>query len=281
LSNDIELLVNAIEGLHSNYFKDYILPIGAVCVSGVLGAGVAYYTVDKQEQTKIEIDKIKAINNTLLSAMQLRTSLISIKYNYFGLIDDEPIGRMLKTPRILLTDRNISIDLASISFIVPNKKEDEFNKWLAIDYISTIFSNYDTLLIIWEKRNQIIVELMPKLNKQFARPLNYTELQELIGVGRMAQLSDLTERCLHMTDDLLIEVSSFLIGFSHSVKPKLNKRILKKFGNMIQPNLPTFKDYPDAVNVISKVPSVNYSLLSLVQNRPEPDLKAKYRPIYQ
>jgi hypothetical protein len=173
LSNEVELIVKAIEGLQGSYLKDYILPIGTVCVSGLLGMGVAYYTVDKQEQTKIEIEKIKAINNTLLSAMALRTSLISIKYNYFGLIDDEPIGRMLKTPPILLAKRNINIDLASISFIVPSKKDDEFNKWLALDYISTIFSNYDILLTIWEKRNQIIVDLMPVLNKEFAKPLSY------------------------------------------------------------------------------------------------------------
>lgn len=281
MSNEVELIVKAIEGLQGSYLKDYILPIGTVCVSGLLGMGVAYYTVDKQEQTKIEIEKIKAINNTLLSAMALRTSLISIKYNYFGLIDDEPIGRMLKTPPILLAKRNINIDLASISFIVPSKKDDEFNKWLALDYISTIFSNYDILLTIWEKRNQIIVDLMPVLNKEFAKPLSYIELQKLIGVGVMAQLSDLTERCLHMTDDLLIEVSAFLIGFSDGVKPKVSKRVLKKFGNMIHPTLPTFDEYPDAVNIISKVPCVNYSLLSQVQNRSEADLKEKYRPIYK
>jgi hypothetical protein len=97
----------------------------------------------------------------------------------------------------------------------------------------------------------------------------------------MAQLSDLTERCLHMTDDLLIEVSAFLIGFSDGVKPKVSKRVLKKFGNMIHPTLPTFDEYPDAVNIISKVPCVNYSLLSQVQNRSEADLKEKYRPIYK
>ncbi|HCE2458036.1 TPA: hypothetical protein NGU08_004344 [Vibrio parahaemolyticus] len=66
MSSDVQLIVAAIEGLHSTYVKDYILPIGSVLVSGGLGAGVAYYTVNKQEYTKIELDKIKSSKQNVI-----------------------------------------------------------------------------------------------------------------------------------------------------------------------------------------------------------------------
>ena len=39
LSSDVELIVNAIEGLHTNIIKDYILPVGSILISGALGVG--------------------------------------------------------------------------------------------------------------------------------------------------------------------------------------------------------------------------------------------------
>ena len=39
MSSDVELIVNAIEGLHTNIIKDYILPVGSILFSGALGVG--------------------------------------------------------------------------------------------------------------------------------------------------------------------------------------------------------------------------------------------------
>ncbi|HHC6693648.1 hypothetical protein H1X88_22860 [Vibrio parahaemolyticus] len=280
MSSDVQLIVAAIEGLHSTYVKDYILPIGSVLVSGGLGAGVAYYTVNKQEYTKIELDKIKAVNKTLLSALTIRSSLIGIKSNYFGMITEEPINRMLGVPPVLLKEARVDFDLPSLSFIT-EKEEKPFNKWSALDFISTIISNFNTVIKVWEKRNQLIEALMPKLADTFGKPLNFEQIQGLLGVGNMALLSDLTERCLHMTDDLLVEISCFLVGFSQAVKGKIDSKILKKFGGLITTSLPTYDKYPQAVDILTKVPSVNCSLLSKIQGRPVQELQKRYRPIYK
>ncbi|WP_318519844.1 hypothetical protein [Photobacterium leiognathi] len=280
MSSDVELIVNAIEGLHTNIIKDYILPVGSVLVSGALGAGVAYYSVDRQEKTRIEISKIQNLNNTLLIAMDVRMSLISIKQNHFGLICDEPIKRMLTVPPIILSEREANIDFSSLSFIAPSTGDGSFNKWSSIEYISTIFSNYNSLLSLWSKRNEMITSLTPKLKPYFGQPLSYQMLQQLIGDGLISQLSDLTERALHMTDDLLIEVSAFLVGFSEVAKTKVEKRVVKKFGNILSVTLPNSKDFPKAVEIVTKVPEVNYKLLSQLHGRPEPELRERYREIY-
>ncbi|EGZ6890577.1 hypothetical protein DDN52_18390 [Vibrio cholerae] len=272
--------MNAIEGLHTNIVKDYILPVGSVLFSGFLGASVAYYSVDRQEKTKIEISKIQNINNTLLTAMDVRMCLISIKQNYFGLVNDEPIRRMLTVPPIILSEREAKIDFASLSFIAPNVNETTFNKWSSIEYISTIFSNYNSVLSLWSKRNDIITSLMPTLKPYLGKPINYQLLQQLIGDGLITQLSDLTERALHMTDDLLIEVSSFLIGFSEVAKTKVERRVVKKFGNILSATLPNSSDFSKAVDIVSKVPEVNYKLLSQLHGRSEQEIRERYRAIY-
>lgn len=280
MASDIELLVGAIEGLHTNVIKDYILPIGSVLVSGALGVGVAYYSVDRQEKTKIEIGKIHSINNTLLSAMDVRLSLVSIKQNYFGALSNDPISRMLIVPPIILSEREANIDIASLSFIVSNEKSSNINKWSNLEYIATIFSNYNSLLKLWEKRNSIIIELMPQLKSHFGQPLDYQTLQGLLGDGLISQLSDLTERALHMTDDLLIEVSAFLVGFGEVAKTKVERRVVKKFGNVLSATLPNNEDFPKAVEIMDKVPEVNYKLASQIHGRSENEMRERYRAIY-
>ncbi|WP_353496315.1 hypothetical protein [Vibrio sp. CB1-14] len=280
MSSDVELIVTAIEGLHSGFIKDYIFPIGSVLVSGFLGAGVAYYTVNQQEFTKIELEKIRTVNRTLLAALELRSSLISIKSNYFGSLSDEPIDRMLAVPPVLLKETRVEFDLPSLSFIVQSDSLD-FNKWSSLDYIATIVSNFNTAIKVWEKRNAKIEELMPSLSELYGKPLKLGDIQSLIGVGNMALLSDLTERCLHMTDDLLVEVSCFLIGFSNAVEGKIDRKILKKFGGKIKPALPSYAEYPQAVDILEKVPMVNYELLGQIQRRKKQDLMERYRPIYK
>ena len=280
MSSDVELIVNAIEGLHTNIIKDYILPVGSILISGALGVGVAYYSVDRQEKTKIEIDKIQNINNTLLIAMDVRMSLISIKHNYFDIISNEPIARMLKVPPIILSEREAIINFASLTFLAPDKNEGEFNKWSSIEYISMIFSNYNSLLKIWSKRNEIIHSLLPRLKPYFGKPLNYQMLQELIGDSNISLLSDLTEKALHMTDDLLIEINAFLVGFGDIAKTKVEKRVVKKFGNVLSVTLPNSNDFPKAVEIVTRVPEVNYKLLSQLLERPEPELRERYRKIY-
>jgi len=280
LGSDIELIVKAIESLQTNVIKDYILPVSTVLISGGLGVGSAYYAVDKQEKNRIEIEKIKVVNNTLLTAMDVRISLISIKENYVNGITNHPIERILSVPPIMISNSKVQIELASLTFIVPKDDKTVPTKWDNIGYISTIFSNYNSLLDIWDKRNNIITDLLPKIKEHFGQPINLATLRHLIGDAAISQLSDLTEHALHHTDDLLIEISAFLLGFSALAKTKIDKKVAKRFGEVMEASLPTYEEFPKAVDIISKIPEVNYTLLSQLYGRSEDVLRDRYRPIY-
>ncbi len=277
---DVELIVQAIEGLHSNLIKDYILPVGTVLTSGLLGVGVAYYTVNQQEHTKIQIEKIKAINNTLLKALEVRDGLIAIKQNYFGKISDEPINRMLTVPPILLTTSKIDIDLGALSFIAPSVDTTDVHKFESIGYISTIFSNYNILLDAWDKRNTIIEGLMPQIIPLLGQPLDFKKIQEILGRGNIKLLSELTERVLHLTDDILKGVSEFLIGFGELAKRNIDKRVTKKFGNVLTIVLPDLSKLSPLGDLNTNIPEVNFDQLSELLSIEAIELKDRYRPLY-
>ena len=187
---------------------------------------------------------------------------------------------MLVVPPILLSEYDTKINFSDLSFLVSASTEDDLNKWSSIGYISTIFSNYNALLSVWRKRNEMINELLPAIKKHWGKPLSFQMLQDIIGSGNMSLLSDLTERALHMTDDILIEVSRFLTGFSDVAKIKVNKRVLKKFGNILKIELPSHSDCPKAVELLKRVVEVDYLLLAQLQGRKEEDLRERYRAIY-
>ena len=280
MDNDIKLLVAAIEGLKSNIVKDYLFPMGSVFISTLLGAGVAYYSVDRQEKTKIEIKKIETINNLLFQANDLRSGLIAIKENYHGKINSNPIARMLRVPPIILSNEKIDFNFTDLLFISPKESDSTFSKWERVEYISTIFSNYNHLINIWQQRNSLIAEILPII-KQFGFNVDVKTLDTALGRGTIIQLSDLTEHVLHLTDELLIEISCFLVAFSNIGKTKVNKKAVKKFCDVISITLPDYQTQPIAVDLMSKVPELDYSRMSIIHGVHEQILRDRYRPLYQ
>lgn len=275
MSSDVDLIVKAIEGLHTNIITDYILPVGTVLVSGFLGAGVAYYSINRQEKTRIEIEKINSINSTILSATEVQSRLISIKENYIEQITDNPLNRMLSIPPILLKEEKVQINLAELSFLAPKKIASEVQKWESITYISTLFSNFEFLLRLWVKRNEIILDIRPKIDPYMGKPLNFHEIEQLLGKSTIFQLLDFTELALMMTDELLIEISNFLTEFNEIAISKVNKKILNRFGSILKIELPDSNR-----KFTAKVPKVDLDLLSQIQGIPVKDLIQRYRPIY-
>ena len=255
-------IVTAIKSLQSNPIKDYILPMGGVFVSGLLGMGVAYYTVNRQEKTKLELHKVETINETLLLAQEMRARLISIKQNYAQSLESHPISRMLTIPPILLSEHRVQVHLSRLAFMVPSSEKENVSKWESIDYIATLFSNYNFLLELWKKRNEILIGLQPYLKDLFRVGLNFDTLVEAIGEATILQVSDLTERAISMTDDLLIEVSCFLVGFGAISKAHVDKKVIKNLSRTIQVTLPDSSKYPLAVEMLSRVTELNYTAAS-------------------
>lgn len=279
MSTDAEMITNAIISLKTNYIQDYILPVFTVLISSILSVGVARYTVNKQEKNKIELTKIKAVNNTFLSALALRSDLIGIKSNYNNLDTDEPLIRVINVPPIMLTPINYNFDFSELSFIAP-KDERSANNWNNIEYISSIIANYYVVYEAWKKRNDLLVPVLIRLQHLYPTGVTPSDIESSIDPTILFQLSDLTERCLSLTDDILIEITCFIIAFDFTIKGKIDKKVLRQFGNLMRPTLPNYKKSPFAVDIIGRTISVNYKSLSKLHGQPIDALQKRYAPIY-
>ena len=123
MHQETELLVSAIESLkqEQNIFKDYIFPIASAFFTSLLGAFIAYLALNRQESLKLEKEKLIAANKWTLDAERARSSLISIKGNYYKQLQSHPIQRLVSIPTILLKSEPVLENYQDLAFIVPSE----------------------------------------------------------------------------------------------------------------------------------------------------------------
>jgi hypothetical protein len=238
---ETELLVSAIESLKQepNLFKDYIFPIASAFFTSILGGFIAYLALNKQESLQIEKDKLSAANKWTLDIERARSSLISIKGNYHKQLESHPIQRLAKIQTLLLKSEPVLENYQDLAFIVPT--EEEFNcsnqKWSQITRINAMVSNYNSLLHMWEKRNELNEAFKQAIFGTYGDNafLNITPetAEEAFGRVGLVPLIDVTERCVKLTDHIIIELNDFLEKFPDFAKTKINLKRLKHYGKLI------------------------------------------------
>ncbi|KZC46638.1 hypothetical protein XM68_c11818 [Vibrio alginolyticus] len=277
MENALNAIAEAIVGLHSNSIKDYVFPSISALSTAALGAWAAFYAVSTQEYNRVQIQNVDVLNETLLNANEARNSLIAIKSNYFGRLTPNPFQRMLVIPPIVLNAEPINFHVASLAFLVPSENSENNSKWQRIEYVETLFKNYNNLINIWKKRNELMQELMPHVLQFHGRGVSLEELEKVIGRGHIAILSDLTEQAIMITDDLVVEISCFLLGFSDVSKKAVPKKIKKKYRQIIAMNLP---DNDESKDLLSISTELNFNLASKIHNVTQDELRHRYRRLY-
>jgi len=121
MHDGIESLVQAIESLQqeSNPLKDYIFPLVTGFFSSILGAFVAYFTLRHRDRTQLEKERINTVNDWSLLAEGAMSSLIAIKYNYHGKLNNNPFQRTLQIRSLIHSTKKLDKNLSSLSFIIP------------------------------------------------------------------------------------------------------------------------------------------------------------------
>lgn len=277
MENALNDIAEAIVGLHSNPIKDYVFPSISALSTAALGAWAAFYAVSTQEYNRVQIQNVDALNETLLNANEARNSLITIKRHYSGRLTPNPFQRMLVIPPLVLNAEPIKFHVASLAFLVPSDNSENSSKWQRIEYVETLFKNYNNVLNIWKKRNELMQELMPHVMQFHGRGVSLEELERVIGRGQIAILSDLTEQAIMVTDDLVVEISCFLLGFSEVSKVAIPTKIKKKYRKIVAINLP---DNDESKNLLSISTELNFNLASKIHNVTQEELRHRYRRIY-
>ncbi len=286
MTHEAEIIAQAIEGLRqeSDIVKDYMFPLASGLFSSLLGGGVAYFTLRYHENIQIEKEKMDAANKWMLIVENAFSSLISIKSNYHGKLEVNPMQRASTIPALILNAKPIIEDLTKLSFILP-KKEDKYSyniKWRGIPRIRGMINNYNHILDVWEKRNEIDRPIKEKILHDYTDQgfVNVTTEQVFKSVSKASFISliDLTEKAIKLTDDLIIELHDFLLEFPDAAKPLIKTEKLKRYGSLF-----TFssKENPILLGMLVKSTEVSYELLSQLYGKTIDQIKEDYRTGYE
>jgi len=262
--DDVEIILSLIEMMRpdNNPVKDYLIPIALPLVSAGVGAWAAYFYTVHHERTKIEKSKFDASNNWLLKAEACLQNLISIKRNYSNKIDGHPLGRSLKFPVIIYDSKSVDVDVSELSFIQMSVSDD---KWNNLSRIRMLFSNYNYILTLLEKRNDVVHALHKKIvmdnsDQSFAE-VSVDDVVKSIGQLDMVNMFDLTEFIIRLVDDILIELHDFMIYFPKITKPLINHKRVKRYGQQLGYE-PENEYIIDMLKRTTKLDSAEYSKIT-------------------
>uniref|UniRef100_Q3AT70 Uncharacterized protein n=1 Tax=Chlorobium chlorochromatii (strain CaD3) TaxID=340177 RepID=Q3AT70_CHLCH len=279
-------IVHAIESLKQapNFIKDYIFPIANAFFTSLLGAGIAYFTLRYQEVIQIEKDKMDTVNKWTLLVDEARSSLLAIKSNYHGNLTDSPIQRALAIRTVLFTATPINEEYLHLFFLIPKatEKKCEYQKWSQISIIRTMVLNYNNLLKLWIKRNEVERPIKEKLLQKYSQnayaDVNTDQIIECIGAANFASLVDLTEHVIKLTDDLLVEFDNFLHEFPNYAKTLINTKRLKRYGSILTYSNNSNKKL---LSMLEKSPTSNYESVIKLFGMTVEQLREKYKTGYE
>lgn len=277
-----QLIAEAILQLkqESNVIKDYIFPIAMALFSSFIGACIGYFIYLRQDKLASEKRKLDVLNKWILVADEIHQSLLALKFNYYGRLTSHPYQRFLAIPSIIGTNKKYQFDYYELAFITDFKSN---NKWLNVGYLRSLFANYETLLSMWEIRNEFnekvrIQFLNSRIENKAYVDLDDAEIELYIDQGDLSFLIDITERCLRLTDDLITEFYNFFNEFPHAVADKVDLKLIKNYGFIIAFDMEKNKAIKP---LLVDCPLPDYEKISKLLGRSIEELMARYSSLFK
>ncbi len=282
--NETEQIITAIQSLkqESSLFKDYIFPIVSAFFASVLGAAAAYFSLKYHHDIETEKDKLDIANKWLLLAEEARSNLIAIKQNYHGTLKNHPVQRVLAIPTILFIAAPMTEDYSKLSFLVPKIPSDKPTKWSQIPRIRTMIHNYNYLLELWHKRNDIErpikEDIIQKLSTKTYDAIDPDQAIKYADKTNLILLIDLTEHVIRLTDDLLVEFNDFLSNFPVYAETLINTKQLEHYGSVL-----TFSNNGNKqlMAILKKTSDVDYQSVTELFGMTVDQLKQRYTTGYE
>lgn len=233
MSPDTIALVEAINGLKQSgsIIKSYLLPFIQTLFATCIGFVIASYTFRKQEAVKADAKKMMDTNKFIIQIDSAFQSLIAFKSKYKDKAEHDPIKRTVIFGVVNMEFAEIS-GVEELMFLAKGNKSSEgepyYRSWNNLPRISSMVSNYKYLVKRVESRNELRMRFESSLsydsegNKVFniasLNPEQWKILLELINEN---------EIILNLTDGLILEMHSFLLGITEAIKNSINiKKVL-------------------------------------------------------
>ncbi|NNH86572.1 hypothetical protein HLH13_02365 [Acinetobacter sp. ANC 4279] len=194
-------------------------------------------------------------------------------------MNNDPYKRIFAVPSILLNEENFKFEYHELVFISAIQKK----KWSNIPYLRTLFSNYPSLLSMWQMRNNLNDKIRSQIFEASNQNTAYIDLsdkqiQELANQSDLACLIDITEHVIRLTDDLIVEFHNFLNEFPEVAKKKINLKLIKNYGIILKYDS---SDNKNIELILKESPLPDYEKLSFILGRSESELMARYSPLFR
>lgn len=282
MSSQEQLIANAILQLKqdTNIIKDYVFPIAMAFFTSFIGACAGYFVYLRQERLSAEKKKLEIINKWLLMADEIHQSLLALKSNYHGKLSSHPYQRFLAIPTIIGTNKKYQLDYYELAFITDF---DSQIKWLNVGYLRTLFANYESLLSIWEIRNEfndkVRIQFFDTLveNKSYVDLVD-SEIELNINQSDLSFLVDLTERAIRLTDDLIQEFFEFFVDFPEAVSKRIDLKLIKNYGKIIIIDIRKNKAIQP---LLLDSPLPDYEKISQLSGHSVEEVMARYKPLFR
>jgi len=234
--NDLELIAEAIKNLnqHKSWIEEYMFPILGWMTAILAGYILTRIGLHITEKHSFEKEKLYTSNDLLIKVYEMVDALLSIKNIYFGYLTKNPVQRSTRIPFIPVAEEPMSFMLGKLSFIAQSDGKNNNKGWRDIVRISSLFHNYNLLLLTIKDRNKLKLVtndvLLGKKDDTASESMTEADIISKIGVLNLTYLIDHTEHLITLVDGLLLEGNDFLLNFTKEIESEINLDALKKLG---------------------------------------------------
>ncbi|MDL2126581.1 hypothetical protein QQ704_08055 [Klebsiella pneumoniae] len=275
-----------------DYFKDYILPIVSLIVSGIFGYIIAIRGYKWQECVQNERIKVDTINKTIMMFQDMQNNLVAIKATYSDGLSHHPLQRAGYMPFIIcdetimyceserLVQVGLSDNTGSKAWKLLHKKNKcniKATPWLQAPTIFTVVSNYNHLIVLLKTRNQLDLDvksmLSEKYGSEYGMGMTEDKLYEALGRSLFVKYFDATELLILQVDNMIISISDFLTHYPNEVSLKVNKKYLSNYKVIVN----YINETTPYISMLKRTPALDIKVMSSLVRMDTVEAMRKYR----
>ena len=209
-----------------------------------MGGFIGYLGILKRAHEEDEKVKINATNKLLLEAVDCLHNLQAMKHNYQEKLTDDPVQRLHCVPPILMHHRPSNPEFEGLFYLAKSKVLKNYthqeiqDSFANIPRIKLIFENYNTAFEMWKTRNELARPIFEKIvsgNSSTAVANVYLDdIVRTVGHAKIAQLIDLNEKVLSLTDELLTDFMKLMTELPKISEPLISKKVMEQYGKVFK-----------------------------------------------